>query len=470
MTAPTTASAESAAPDSSAASAAAAGEAATQQWFDGVADATFVRLEAGEELHLSFAGEDTDFVRFNGGAIRQAGSVRQRQVELDLIEGLRHTRASVELSGELATDVARLAEIVAMLRAQRAAVPEDPYLLLSDDTATSHHVADATLPDPDEIVERITAAGSGVDAAMVGVYAAGRTRAGFAGSAGQRHWYSAASFDLDWSFHLHADVSSKHRHAGVAWDDEAFAATVESARTQLEVLARPAVTLDPGTYRTLLAPAAVAELIDLLSWGGFGLQAQRTRETPLLHLIDGTDSFSPMVSFTEDTAGGVAPHFNEDGFVRPPVVPLVVEGRAGDALVSPRSAQEFGVETNGASAWEAPESFAMAPGTLAADDALAALGTGLAVGNLWYTNYSDRSACRITGMTRFATFWVEDGELVAPVAVLRFDDTLYRLFGDRLEALTDHAELILDSSTYESRSTASLRVPGALVSGMTYTL
>jgi predicted Zn-dependent protease len=468
MTAPTTASAEPTA--SSGESAASLGESAVHQWFEDLADATFARLETGEQLHLSFGGEDTDFVRFNGGSIRQAGSIRQRQVELDLIEGLRHTRASVELSGDLATDAAQVADIVAMLRSQRAAVPEDPYLLLPEGASTSHHVADATLPDPDEIVGRITSAGSGIDAAMVGVYAAGRTRAGFAGSAGQRHWYSAASFDLDWSFHLHADVSSKHRQAGVAWDDDAFATAVASARTQLDVLARPAVTLEPGAYRTLLAPAAVAELIDLLSWGGFGIQARQTRETPLLHLIDGTDSFSPMVSFTEDTAGGVAPPFNEDGFVRPAAVPLVVEGRAGDALVSPRSAQEFGVPTNGASSWEAPESFAMAPGTLAAADALAALGTGLSVGNLWYTNYSDRSACRITGMTRFATFWVEDGELVAPVSVLRFDDTLYRLFGDRLEALTDRAELILDQSTYEHRSTGSLRVPGALVSEMTYTL
>ena len=461
MTAPTTAPGETGASP---------GESAVQRWFEDLADATFGHLGPGEELHLSFGGEDTDFVRFNGGAIRQAGSVRQCRVELDLIEGLRHTRASVELSGDLATDAAQVADIVTMLRSQRTAVPEDPYLLLPDGVATSHHVADATLPQPDEIVDRINTAGSGIDAAMVGVYAAGRTRAGFAGSRGQRHWYSAASFDLDWSFHLHADVSSKHRHAGVAWDDDAFAATVASARTQLGVLARPAITLDPGTYRTLLAPAAVAELIALLSWGGFGIQARRTRETPLLHLIDGTDSFSPMVSFTEDTAGGVAPHFNEDGFVRPPTVELVVEGRAGDALVSPRSAQEFGVATNGASSWESPESFAMAPGVLAAADALAALGTGLAVGNLWYTNYSDRSACRITGMTRFATFWVEDGELVAPVSVLRFDDTLYRLLGDRLEALTDKPEPILDSSTYESRSTASLRVPGALVSAMTYTL
>ena len=39
-------------------------------------------------------------------------------------------------------------------------------------------------------------------------------------------------------------------------------------------------------------------------------------------------------------------------------------------------------------------------------------------------------------MTRFATFWVEDGKIVAPVDVLRFDDTLYRMLGENLEALT----------------------------------
>ena len=78
-----------------------------------------------------------------------------------------------------------------------------------------------------------------------------------------------------------------------------------------------------------------------------------------------------------------------------------------------------------------------------------ALGTGLFVGNLWYTNFSDRAACRTTGMTRFATFWIDEGEIVAPVNVLRFDDTAYHLLGDKLEGLTDEAEVLLDASTYE---------------------
>ena len=112
----------------------------------------------------------------------------------------------------------------------------------------------------------------------------------------------------------------------------------------------------------------------------------------------------------------------------------------------------------------------MEAGDLPRADALAALDRGLWIGNLWYTNYSDRPACRITGMTRFATFWVERGRIVAPVDVLRFDDTIYRMLGANLEALTRETELLLASDTYRSRQLASTRVPGALVRELAFTL
>ena len=136
---------------------------------------------------------------------------------------------------------------------------------------------------------------------------------------------------------------------------------------------------------------------------------------------------------------------------------------ATPAATLPRSA-------NGANGDEMPEALAMAGGELRADDALDALGDGLMVGNLWYTNYSDRPACRITGMTRFATFWVENGRIVAPVDVLRFDDTLYRMLGANLEALTRETELLLSPDSYRSRQLASTSLPGALVREMAFTL
>ena len=112
----------------------------------------------------------------------------------------------------------------------------------------------------------------------------------------------------------------------------------------------------------------------------------------------------------------------------------------------------------------------MAPGKLANSNILSELGTGLYISNLWYLNYSDRPACRMTGMTRFATFWVENGEIVAPVKVMRFDESLYRMLGSKLIGLTQERDTIFSADTYESRSTASARIPGALIADFNLTL
>jgi predicted Zn-dependent protease len=176
------------------------------------------------------------------------------------------------------------------------------------------------------------------------------------------------------------------------------------------------------------------------------------------------------VELTENTAEGVAPAFQDEGFARPGAVPLLRDGRLVGSLVSPRTAKEFTLATNGANASEMPESLDMAGGELPMADALAALDTGLYIGNLWYLNFSDRPACRLTGMTRFASFWAENGKIVAPVNVMRFDDSVFRLFGDRLIALTSERELVVNGETYRNRSVSSMRLPGAVVSEMAFTL
>jgi hypothetical protein len=118
---------------------------------------------------------------------------------------------------------------------------------------------------------------------------------------------------------------------------------------------------------------------------------------------------------------------------------------------------------------ETPQSLDMAHGTLDEKDDLAALDTEPAVGNLWYLN-SDRPAGRITGMTRFATFWVEGGRIVCPVEPMRFDDSIYRMLGENLADFACAPELLLDPSTYGERSTASARLPGALLRSLRLTL
>ena len=137
---------------------------------------------------------------------------------------------------------------------------------------------------------------------------------------------------------------------------------------------------------------------------------------------------------------------------------------------SPRSAAEFGVAANGAAHRSLPTPCAWRPGSIAQADLLSALDTGLYVSNLWYLNYSDRQACRITGMTRYACFWVENGKLVAPLNVMRFDDDVLRLFGAGLVGLTDAPEFTPNSDTYGARHLGSITTPAAVVDGFRLTL
>jgi predicted Zn-dependent protease len=439
-----------------------------QSYFHEVADALTTLLHGAEIYTATFAAEESDFVRFNRGAIRQAGTVVQRSLAVDLIEGRRHAAGTLSLSGDLDLDGTRLRTLVDTLRAQRAQLPDDPYLLYATDVHASERLLPNRLPEAAAAVDEIERGGRARD--LVGIYAAGGLHSGFANSLGQRNWQTTYSYNFDWSFYHAADKAVKENYAGFEWDSAAFAHKVELAAERLAVVGRAPHTIRPGRYRVYLSPAALYDLIGLLGWGGFGLRAHRTKTTPLIKMIEDGARLHPSVHLIENTRDGIAPSFQAAGFIRPDRVPLLQGGAYAETLVSPRSAVEFGAVTNGASAGEAPQSVDLAAGTLPRDDVLKALHTGVYVGNLWYLNYSDRTACRTTGMTRFATFWVANGQIQAPLNVMRFDETFYRMLGDNLIALTAEQELLFDPDTYGQRSTATARLPGALIDDFTFTL
>ncbi len=435
------------------------------QFFD-LADLIQSSLRAGEGFLANVSGEDSHFVRFNRSAVRQAGAVSQRYLSLELFHGKRHASQSITLTGADDRDAVRAA--VATLRDVLTDTPEDPHFLVNETPASTTRVMPNQLPAEDEAVSAVLAAGKGHD--LVGMYASGPIHRGFANSFGQRNWDTVHAFAADLSFYLQSDKAVKVDHAGTAWDADLFAAKMNGAKMRLAALARTPKTITPGAYRVYLAPAALEELFGLLSWGGFSLASEKTATSPFIRMISEGVKLDPRVTLSENTAEGLAPGFQEEGFVKPARVPLITAGAYTSALASPRSAAEFGVPQNGADGSESPVALDMAPGDLADGDILKTLGTGVYVGNLWYTNYSDRNACRLTGMTRFATFWVENGEIVAPLNVMRFDDTLYNILGTGLVALTSQRDLRVSTSTYEARSTQSMRLPGAVVANLAMTL
>jgi predicted Zn-dependent protease len=434
----------------------------TPERFFALFDALAAGLSGDELLFAGLGAERSDFVRLNQNRVRQAGSVHSADLGLTLIDGARQVAGGCPLSGDADADLAQARALLTRLRERIVHVPDDPYLNISTEPARSERRLDATLPTPDDAIGTLTDLAEGLD--LVGIWAAGDVMEGLASSIGHRHWHQSRSFNLDWSCYLGRDKAVKASWSGFDWQPEQLRHKLDQQRADLAVLGRPTRSIEPGRYRAYLAPAALAELMDLLAWGGFGLRDHRTQQTPLLKLATGEQQLSPQLTVVEEHKRGLAPGFTDEGFTKPDQVKLIEEGWYQDCLADARSAKEYEAAVNAAA--EYPEALAIAPGDLATAEALRALDTGILIGNLWYCNWSDRNACRMTGMTRFGTFWVEHGEPVAPLAVMRFDDSLYHLLGDRLEGLTRERELLLSAETYDGRSTDSSLLPGALVSGI----
>jgi predicted Zn-dependent protease len=420
-----------------------------------------------DRILLNFSAEQSDFIRFNHARVRQATQVDQRFATVSVVAGLRRADGSLSLSGDLHRDTALLLAERATLIAQLPFIPEDPYLLLPEVVQDTERTEEGRLPNAVSVIEAVAAHAG--DADFVGFYAGGGVQRAFADSRGQRNWHSVRSFNFEWCIYQAADKAVKAAYAGTEWRDEELAARIRDSAVRSALLAQPARVLSPGAYRVYFSPVAVADLLGTLSWGGFGLKAVRTGVSSLVLMHRDGLRLNAQVDLTEATATGTAPRFQGDGFVKPDTVPLVRAGHVADTLVSPRSAREYGMPTN-AGAGESPEALALQPGDLPAAEVLQRLGTGVWISNLHYLNYSDRQACRVTGMTRFACWWVEDGRLVAPIQVMRFDDSLLRMFGEGLVALTDEAELVPDAATYSARQLGSVTAPGAIVDGFCLTL
>jgi predicted Zn-dependent protease len=436
--------------------------------FDRVLAGLTASLHADEQFTLRLQGEVSQFTRFNHAKVRQTGSVTDGSLQLKLISQQRSSSVEFPFTGDVEIDLPQAQAALTSLRAEVPQLPVDPYLVLPTGTATSHEVhAGNLLPDA-EVVNSLLPVVENLD--FTGLYAGGTVMRGYADSSGQRHWFATESYTLDYSLFTHTGQAVKGTLAGSHWDNDAYQAKIAESKTQLVRLAQPLKTIDRGKYRTYLAPAATADLLGMLSWGGVSEAALQQGRSCFGALQRGEQSLSPHLTISENFQRGLVPRFNELGEIAPANLTLIDRGHLANTLVNARTAKEYQKPANGANRSESLRSAEISSGELTADRILATLDTGLYLSNLHYLNWSDRPTGRVTGMTRYACFWVERGEIVAPIANLRFDESLYRCWGDNLMALTNSVEFIPDVDTYGSRQLGGSWVPGLLIDDFTYTL
>jgi predicted Zn-dependent protease len=432
-------------------------------------------LLSGNILFVQWRAERSDFVRFNHGQLRQAGTVERHGADLRVIQGQRVALLQLALTGNTDDDAALIKDALRELLARIADAPEDPHLLVNTAASESLDSESSTLVEPHVLVEAVQQEAEGHD--LVGAYMGGPMACGLWSSLGAKHYFERCQWSLDYSLYARSDATHQRRDkavkatlSGDVFSRETVRASIQDSLLKLEVLYRTPKVLAPGSYRALLAPAALAELVEMMCWGGFSARSQLTGQSPLAKLRAGEVQLSGLMNLGEDLRQIPAPRFQADGFVRPIATELIRSGRAVDWFCSPRTGREFGIEPNGASNDEGPAALSMHGGSLLAADELSALGTGLAISNLWYLNFSDRSNARVTGMTRFASFWVEDGQWVAPIVPMRFDDSLFNLLGSELQALGVEPARLPNLSSYDWRSSSATLAPSALINAMRFTL
>lgn len=439
-----------------------------KSYFKKVSEYLFNNLESNEILILNFDAEQTDFVRFNHAKIRQAGNVDQATLTLSLVHKKKSLNSVIRLSLDYQKDSVLLLRTLYYLRREIPELPQDPYLMYERNLNSFDRETKNKSLDSFNITDSILQGCHSLD--MVGILSSGAIMKGFSNSLGQFNWHESQSFNFDWSMYTDTGKAIKQNYSDQVWDQNIFSSLLEESKQKLQVIDNKEQTIQPGEYRVYLSPSALNEIVDMLSWGGFSYKANKIGSSPLHLMMKGEKKLNKIVSFTEDLTNGISPKFHSDGFIKPDTTELIINGEYKSSLISPRSALEYSVNHNAAEYYESPVSINLKEGAISNDNILATLKDGIYISNLWYLNFSDLNNGRITGLTRFGCFKVSNGEYQGPINTMRFDETVYNIFGDKLIGLTNNKQLLIDSSTYEERSTHSSTIPGAIVEDFKMTL
>ncbi len=439
-----------------------------EQLFNQLSETLLNNLQNGEDLKLTIGGENSQFVRLSRSKVRQSGLVDDASLSIVLIKDERTCSGSFTLTGNISTDEATAMEELNRLRDEVGTLPKDPFVVMPEDTGSSREEHNGSLLNEEEAVSALSPAMQGVD--LAGIWASGRIFTGNANSAGQKHWFATDTFSLDYSLITPDERMVKGTFAGSHWDQSEYENNMAKSIAKLRMMEKPGKKIKPGVYRTYIAPAGVADIVGMFSWGGVGEASIQQGDSSLCKMRQNNVKMSPCFTLSEDFTSGIVPRFNSNGELAPEKLDLILAGSLQNTLVSSRTAKEYGVQSNFAGEGESLRSPVLSPGDLNEDEVVQKIDNGIYLSNLHYLNWSDRPGGRITGMTRYACFWVENGEVIAPIENMRFDDSIYNFFGENLEAVTDKAHLHPAVETYDGREMGGVSCPGILLKSFELTL
>ena len=436
--------------------------------FKNISEVIYSHLKRNELLTLSFTGEESQFIRLNNAKIRQTGLVHDADIHMKMIANGRTCTGSFTLSGNDDIDTKRASLEIERMRLESTQILEDPYLIIPEGTGSSREIKNSNGLNFKDAVDAILPVIQGVD--FVGILSNGKMFRGNSNSLGQEHWFETESFSLDYSLVATNHQMFKGTFAGTDWDQNEYEGYLKQSKKKLELMELSPVKVKTGNYKTWFEPAAVSDFLSMFSWNGISEASIQQGCSGFGKMRNDNVRLSSKFSISEDFSSGLVPKFNSDGEVSAEELKIISSGELKNTLISSRTANEYDRTSNFAEPGEYLRSPLMEPGSLDQSDVLKQIDKGLYLSNIHYLNWSDNPNGRITGLTRYACFWVENSEIIGPINTMRFDDSFYNYFGDNLLEVGSKTEFIPNTSTYGNREIGGTTCPGILADSFALTL
>lgn len=432
-------------------------------------------LAEGDEAEAVVQSERSGLARFARSEVHQPTLIENDVVQLRVVRD----GALGTASGNRVDD-AGLRELAARAGEVAANAPADPDFPGLATAASYPDVAafdeeTAALGADDQARVAAEAFGAAGELDLYGFYTSGVSEIAVASTAGVRA--SQALTD--------AAVLTLAAGAGVSGYAErtAWAASdVDPAEAAREAVAKAEQTrgageLEPGTYRAVLEPYALAELLQLFAYEAFnGLAILEGRSYASGRI--GERVFDERISISDDPLDprGLPKAFDFEGSPKRRVELVgdgVLRGAVWDRATAARdeTAESTGHAPPPAfQEWgPLPLAVSIAPGEAeSADELVDAVGEGIYVTRLHYLSAVNAREGVVTGMTRDGTFRIRDGKLAGPLVNLRFTVSVPEILRD-VPALTREPMLVNQSAYYDERYPYAALVPALATAAFTIT-
>lgn len=419
------------------------GQASVFEWLEtALAAGTSAGADAVEAV---FRGQDSQLMRLGDGRITQAQNITEgRVIVRALCHGAEAYASTTDLSREGLSACARAA-------AERAAalpIPRFPGELPPPATTppTAVDAWDAETAELDAATKAAwlapALAAHEKDAlALAGRFHTGVRSLGVRSTTGVSAWHSGTYADLAMS-----SLERPAGHRASSFRDlydlrvrpETPVALAEATRAECHRAHDP-IEVDPGTWDVVLAPTAVADLLDWFALIGFSTEAFEDGRSFVQGRL-GERVTGEAVTLVDDGTMlhglGVPMPIDAEGQPRQKTM-LVERGVARGSVWDHKSARREGCRSTGhalgvdlfSTGGASASHLCLEPGTASLDDLIGRLDRGLYITRFHYVNgLIEPKRAVMTGLLRDAAFLVEDGRIRRGVRPIRFTEAILEAF------------------------------------------